>query len=91
MRGDSENPTESKVGQRLSDLTTQRVIVIVLCIMLSIPLFDIGTYVESVTSYDNGLRFVYKNFIAGSSTLTTEAMKSYLAFHATQRNPLLYI
>lgn len=60
MNRSDHHPPESKVGSKLSDLTTQRVIVIVLCIMISIPLFDIGTYTESVTSYDSGLNFIYK-------------------------------
>jgi len=58
----SPNITESKVGQKLSDLTTQRVIIIVLCIMISIPLFDTGTYSEASTSYDLGLSLIYRNY-----------------------------
>lgn len=50
---------ESKVGQKLSDLTTQRVIIIVLCIMISIPIFDPSTFTETPTAYDSGLGYIY--------------------------------
>lgn len=46
---------ETKMGAKLSDLTTRRVIVLVMSIMFSIPLFGGETYLDSVTSYDNGL------------------------------------
>jgi len=35
---------ESKVGKKLSDLTTKRVIVLVLTMMFSVPLFMLTTY-----------------------------------------------
>lgn len=42
----------------MTDLTTRRVIVLVMSIMFSIPIFDVGTYLEGEYSYDNGLAFV---------------------------------
>ena len=49
---------ETKVGAKLSDLTTRRVIVLVMSIMFSIPLFDVGTYIDSTTSFDVGLGYI---------------------------------
>lgn len=49
--------------------------------MISIPLFDTGTYSESETSYDRGLSFVYRNAINGNSDLAQQSMKLYLDFH----------
>lgn len=37
---------ESNVGRKLSDLTTKRVILLVLISMVCIPLFQISTYFE---------------------------------------------
>jgi hypothetical protein len=44
--------TESRVGKKLSDLTTRRVIILVLSMLISVPIFDSGTYVDDDTSYD---------------------------------------
>ena len=48
-------PTESRVGKKLSDLTTKRVIFLVLAMLLILPLFDAEFYVEAVTSWDMGI------------------------------------
>lgn len=42
---------ETKVGKTLSDLTTKRVIMIVLLIMFSMPIFNAGTYSEAPSSF----------------------------------------
>lgn len=39
-------PEESKVGKKLSDLTTKRLIIVVLAMLFSVPLFDTDTYNE---------------------------------------------
>ncbi len=44
-------PEESKVGKKLSDLTTRRVIILVLAMMFSQPLFTLTTYIEEHSSY----------------------------------------
>jgi hypothetical protein len=53
-------PEESKVGKMLSDLTTRRVIILVLTMMFSVPLFTLNTYEEANTSYIFGLQLIYK-------------------------------
>lgn len=50
---------ETKVGKKLSDLTTKRVIALVLSIMISIPLFTVTTYIPQYTSYESGVENLY--------------------------------
>lgn len=56
-------PVESKVGKKLSDLTTRRVIILVLAMLFSVPLFSTSTYLEDPTSYEYGLAMLssYRN------------------------------
>lgn len=42
---DIEVPQESKVGKKLSDLTTKRTIILVLAMLFSVPLFSDSTYI----------------------------------------------
>lgn len=46
---------ESLVGKQLSDLTTRKVIILVLAMMFSDPLLTYSTYYEASTSYQFGL------------------------------------
>lgn len=55
---EAEFPQESNVGRKLSDLTTKRVITLVLSIIISIPLLNQETYVEDTTSHEAGLRLI---------------------------------
>ena len=48
-------PSESRVGKKLSDLTTKRVIFLVLMMLLILPLFDQEFYVETSKSWDFGV------------------------------------
>lgn len=49
------NKKESAVGKRLSELTTKRVIILVLLLILFVPLFDSGSYFDPNPSYIYGL------------------------------------
>ena len=42
---------ESKVGKKLSDLITRRVIVLVLCMLMSVPVFSDTTYIADDQSF----------------------------------------
>jgi hypothetical protein len=44
-------PEESKVGKKLSDLTTRRVIILVLSMLFSVPLFMPSTYGNEYNSF----------------------------------------
>jgi len=49
---------ESKVGKKLSDFTTRKVIILVLAMLFSQPLTSVGTYVEDPSSYEYGLSLI---------------------------------
>ena len=55
------NQSESNVGKQLSELTTSRVIVLVLTMMIGILLFNTSFYIESRSSMDLGIK-IFKNF-----------------------------
>ena len=46
---------ETNVGKKLSDLTTKRVVIIVLLITISIPVLSAGTYFKDYSNYKFGL------------------------------------
>ncbi len=46
---------ETNVGKKLSDLTTKRVVIIVLLIMISIPIFSSDTYFDKYSNNEFGL------------------------------------
>lgn len=46
---------ETKVGRTLSDLTTRRVIMLVMSILISVPVFSVDTFVDTITSFDSGM------------------------------------
>ena len=48
-------PEESKVGKKLSDLTTKRLIIVVLAMLFSVPIFDPATYQETPSADEYGL------------------------------------
>ena len=45
---------ESKVGKKLSDLTTRRVIILVLVMLCSVPLFSVQTYKAENVYFEYG-------------------------------------
>lgn len=47
------------MGKKLSDLTTKRVVIIVLLLMISIPVFDTDTYFTEYSVYTFGLQEMY--------------------------------
>lgn len=53
-----DSKKESRVGKRLSEATTRRVIILVLAMLFSVPLFTVTTYVIEPNSYSYGLDLV---------------------------------
>lgn len=51
-------PEESKVGKKLSEMTTRRVIMLVLGMMFGLPLFTTELYHETNTSYQFGMEVI---------------------------------
>lgn len=47
--------TESKVGKKLSDFTTRKVVILVLVMLFTSPVFSVNSYMEEPNSYNYGL------------------------------------
>ena len=63
---------ESKVGKKLSDKLTQRVIILVLVMLFSVPLFTVTTYFDPPNSFDYGIDLIYTlgpNSLGGRSVI----------------------
>lgn len=56
----NKNLPESRVGKKLSEKTTRQVILVVLAMLFSVPLFTPTTYIEEPNSYDYGLSLIYQ-------------------------------
>ena len=54
-----EDKNESKVGKKLSEYTTRRVIILVLAMLFSVPVFTVSTYLEEPNSFSYGLSLMY--------------------------------
>lgn len=83
------NMEESKVGQKLSDLTTRKVIVIVLVMMFSVPLFSLDTYQDDPNCYDYGLQMIalYNGSYLGTGWNYTR--DTFITEMNGSRNPIL--
>ena len=83
------NMQESKVGQKLSDLTTRKVIVIVLIMMFSVPLFSLDTYQDDPNSYNYGLEMIalYNGSYLGTGWNYTR--DTFITEMSVTRSPIL--
>mmetsp|Transcript_3670 Transcript_3670/g.4918 ORF Transcript_3670/g.4918 Transcript_3670/m.4918 type:complete len:841 (+) Transcript_3670:546-3068(+) len=78
VKQEDEELTESRVGQKLSDLTTRRVIIGVLLMLFILPLFDVTTFEEEATLMDGGLEMVAETYqISSASNGFYTAMSAY--------------
>ncbi len=82
-------PQESKVGKMLSDLTTRRVIILVLAMLISVPLFTDVTYQEENTSFEFGVSLLqrYKPHTPQFDALFQSIVEAELK----NPNPVIYI
>lgn len=77
---------ESKVGKKLSEITTKRVIVLVLIMLFSQPIFSVSTYMQDPNSYDYGLNLIQT---LGPNTLGGQAaFNSMIAIQTEINTPL---
>ena len=79
--------TESKVGKRLSELTTKRVVILVLGIMFVLPLFTLSLYYDQTTSFAYGLEVIYR-FRESPDTFEL-CWNKYIAEHMDCETPLI--
>jgi hypothetical protein len=82
-------PEESRVGKKLSDLTTRRVILLVLAMMFSVPAFTITTYKDENNSFVFGLELI--NAFPKDSAGFVAAFNSYKEEHIAIRTPLILL
>jgi hypothetical protein len=80
--------SESKVGKKLSDLTTSRVIILVLSMMIGIILFNSSFYYESKKSMDLGIK-IFKTFEKDDPNLNM-TFDIYVNEHINISAPILY-
>jgi hypothetical protein len=83
-----EKPIESNVGKQLSELTTRKVIILVLSMMIGISLFNSSFYVEIKTSMDIGIK-IFKSFELNDPNLNL-TFDIYVKEHINISTPILY-
>ena len=54
---------ETNVGRKLSDATTKRIVIIVLILMISLPIFSVDTYAPDYTFFDFGITQMYASLV----------------------------
>ncbi len=82
-------PEESKVGKKLSDLTTRRVILLVLAMLFSVPVFTVSTYVSDYNGYKVGLQLM-SEYVPHSPGFN-DAFESFIVEGAALDNPLILV
>ena len=82
-------PEESKVGQKLSEITTKRIIILILGMMFFLPLFSTNMYVLENTSYEYGLMRI--DATADDPMELDRAWGKFIDAHANLFNPVVYV
>lgn len=78
----------SKVGTQLAELTTRRVIVLVLFMIIALPLMDSATFTVSATAGETGLAPVHE---LAALQPRSQTFNDSLVYYATNDLKLLYI
>lgn len=79
---------ESNVGQRLSEITTKRVILLVLGMMFVLPLFSNSMYIDNNTSYTYALRVLDRATETDNFDIVWD---NFLAQHEDLFTPVIFI
>jgi hypothetical protein len=79
-------PTESRVGKKLSDRTTKRVILLVLTMLLILPLFEANFYIDSFKSWDYGPKMLDA---WGDTPGYQQAVDEFIDYHEDRRRPII--
>ena len=82
-------PAESHVGRKLSDLTTRRVIVVVLIMMFSVPILSLDTYKEEPNSFSYGLQLISEFESAKGGAGWNMAFDTFISESQETRNPVV--
>jgi class 3 adenylate cyclase len=90
---DELNLKESRVGKKLSDLTTKRLIIIVLLLLFCVPLFDSNFYNDDPTSNPYQVSLLGKMYdTATIPTNVSDYMRDYyINLLSVKSSPLIYV
>ncbi|OMJ79003.1 hypothetical protein SteCoe_21086 [Stentor coeruleus] len=80
---------ESNVGKELSELTTRRVIMLVLGVLFGVPFFMNSFYTDDNTSYEYGLQVMDK--LVEDYTQFRMSWESYIDGHKDLKTALIYL
>lgn len=80
---------ESNVGKELSELTTRRVIMLVLGVLFGVPFFMNSFYTDDNTSYEYGLQVMDK--LLEYNSQFRMSWDSYIDGHKDLKTPLIYL
>lgn len=70
---------ESRVGKRLSELTTKRVVILVLVLIFCVPLFQSNYYFDPDPGVSMGIQMIYDMSVQRVSLVTIEStVKDYI-------------
>eukprot|EP00418_Pyrodinium_bahamense_P043284 CAMPEP_0179199838 /NCGR_PEP_ID=MMETSP0796-20121207/99431_1 /TAXON_ID=73915 /ORGANISM="Pyrodinium bahamense, Strain pbaha01" /LENGTH=919 /DNA_ID=CAMNT_0020904351 /DNA_START=1 /DNA_END=2760 /DNA_ORIENTATION=- len=83
---------ESAVSKKLSEMTTRRVIMLVLVIMLSLPVFQPSLYTEKLpSSAQYGINILYRRFINDMKLFTPTGSPSQRQMYLGSKERKLYV
>ncbi|CAG9312300.1 unnamed protein product [Blepharisma stoltei] len=86
---DLEVPKESKVGKKLSELTTKRVIILSLLTVVILPLFESQLYYDDNDSYELGLHLIMKEI--DDQEAATRVGNFYVKDHKNIDTPIILV
>ena len=88
-------PKETRVSKKLSELTTRKVILVVLGLLFLLPLFETNLYFDSQTSFEYSIEQLEKFTNDSNGQKTTNAFINakywLLRNHENSRYPCIYI
>lgn len=88
VQDDLPIPTESRIGRKFTELTTKRVISIVLLLLVLLPLCEVSVYVnQSMTSWTYGTEAISNSF--GTEKWMT-VVQRFITYHEADSRPLLF-
>jgi len=86
-----EIPQETNVGKKLSNLTTKRVITVVMSVLITIPLFSTDTYLQDYSNGESGLRSLWLLNSTGKARAFDLCVRQYIGDNTRIRSPLFVL
>ena len=88
-----EQTKESRVGKRLSELTTKRVVILVLSLIFCVPLFDSAYYFDVDKGYTIGIQYLaaYSTNPSISHSVFMDVYHNYTSQYVDTTEPLVYV